>query len=119
MSTPSLAILTRLRAQVTARLPDTASIQTNTPARDGRGGQSESWATTGIVACKLFKSSGGEAVEGGKMSAIGTWAIRLPWGTAVTPQHRLVVGGHVYEVLATDSDRTDALSLHCDCKRVD
>lgn len=117
--TPSLTLLTRLRAQVTARLPGTATIQENTPANNGLGGRTDSWASAGTSACKLFRNSGREYVEGDRQVARGDWLIRLPWGTAVTTLNQLVVDGHTYQVLATDADRTDALALNCECKRLD
>ena len=115
----STTLLTRLRAQHTARLRKTATIRANTPVDNGLGGRTSSWANSGTVPCKILRSGGREVVEGDRQAARGDTTIRLPWGTAVTPLNQLVVDGHVYEVLATDADRSDALALNCECKRLD
>ncbi len=97
----STADLTSMRAQIALSLPETCSISRNTPASDGMGGWSESWANLATgVACRL--SPAGSTTEGelaARLAAESGWVITLPTGQDVTTKDRLSVGTRLFEVV--------------------
>ena len=114
----STTLLTRLRAQHAAQLPQTATIRTRSAEVTETGGEGEpEWMESAPVRCRLLRKSGREESEGGRQVARSDWLIRLPWGTEISTENQLSINGTVYEVLATDAARSDALTLNCECKR--
>lgn len=101
----STAELTALQAVATSALDTTADIQRNTPAADGYGHQTASWApiATG-VRCGLAKPNAHTlAAYAGLIGSLSVWLISLPYGTTVrvspTPD-RIVTNGQTLQVVA-------------------
>lgn len=110
--------LAGMRAECALVLDQTATIQRNTPANDGQGGQTESWASVGTVACHVLPRSGQTLLEGERPVSATLWTILLPVGTAITAKDRLVVDGATYEISASDVGASYPLQLAVDARKV-
>lgn len=91
--------ISSMRADLERMMPDSATIQRDTLASDGSGGQSvASTATTGPFACRVALASGQEEVIAGRLDAVGTWTITLPALTDVAAGDRILIGSRTFEV---------------------
>lgn len=110
-----------MRGVLTASFPDTATIRRKSSAADGQGGQTETYADAGALACRLVARQQGalrESREGDRPVAATLWGALFPQGSDVRPTDRLRVGGTDYEVLEGDGARSEGLCLEVALKRV-
>lgn len=104
MSVLSAADLSYMRETVGQLLPDTCVLQTATSASDGQGGQTETWAAAGTVACRLDNGSGSRANVARSVQPFSAWVLTVPQGTGISTAHRVVHGGESYSVIAVSTD---------------
>lgn len=109
-----------LRSLSAGYLPDTATIQRNTPTYSGDG-SADSWATVATVACRVSPAGiggGSEEVGGsGGLDSITLWTIWLPALTDVLVTDRLVVGSRTFEVNRVGA-RSYEVVRECICREV-
>ena len=93
--------LTKAQAIAESTMSDTATIRRNTPASDGMGGATDSWATVATVQCRLMTrlSQPSDRAGGGRVETQTDYVIRLPVGTDVRNADRIVVGSRTFEVV--------------------
>lgn len=89
-----------LRESLELLLPDICVLQTATLASDGQGGQTETWAAAGTVACRLDNGSGQRANVARSVQPFSAWVLTVPYGTELSTAHRVVHGGETYAVIA-------------------
>ena len=94
--------LAAMRGTQAEALPDMCQGRRKTAARDGMGGQNETWRTTAIVACRVAPSGyiPQERVIAERMAAASLWTLTLPAGTDVKAADRLAVGMRTFEAAA-------------------
>ena len=93
--------LAKAQAIAESTMSDTATIRRNTPASDGMGGATDSWATVATVQCRLMSrlSQPSDRAGGGRVETQTDYVIRLPVGTDVRNADRIVVGSRTFEVV--------------------
>lgn len=111
--------LESMRATLEASLPGTAIIQSKTVVSDGGGGGTASWTAAGTVACRLSPlRSGGETMEGDRVTPDARFAITLPWDASVTEANRLSIASEIYSVTQV-MDRDWKIGTRLEARRVD
>jgi hypothetical protein len=90
----SSAQLAAFQAAANAAMDESIQVKRNTPVSDGMGGQSDDWANVGsAVLGNLAQPTGGLMQNYGYViGPLDTWLVRLPVGTNVLVNDRLVVG---------------------------
>jgi len=112
------ADLAFMRGQQADALPDTCAISRKTLASDGAGGYTETWATVGSgVACRLAVARTGERVMADHIVHEGGFVVTLPYGTAVTPKDRILVGSRTFEVTGLASGSWET-AVRASCSEV-
>lgn len=106
------ADLVRMRRMHRRLLPDTCTIQTNTPVRTATGGQTRTWANTHQnVPCRVARLGAGDSasfeVVGEQPGVYANWMITVRNDQAVELDDRIVVAGRTFEPL----DITDTHSF--------
>jgi head-tail adaptor len=91
--------LAALRRDAAAALTTTAVIQRRTASQDALGGPSESWADLATVTALVLAQPGDESELAGRVAGQFVYTIRLPAGTDVAVEDRLVTGGRTLEVV--------------------
>lgn len=115
----SAAELASMQAVVTDSLPTTAEVRRPTPASDGQGGVTETWATVATWPCYLSEDRRPiELAEAGRITAEGKWKACLPIAADVHPPDRLRIGGVDYEVADTDAASSLSLSVTAYLRRL-
>lgn len=106
-------------------LTDTAQIQDTNWISDGMGGRKRDpitpYVTVATVGCNVAPDRDGpqqEQVVGDRVVPVLFWIIKLPAGTVVTEQQRIVVGAHTFEVIAVLAPRTLELLRSARCVKV-
>lgn len=98
--------LARMRDQVAARLPQTATIQRVEQASDGAGGWTEQVVTVGTAACRLDPLS--KQVQIGLATDVEALTVRyqltLPYDAALDTNTQVTVEGRTYQVVQMDVD---------------
>lgn len=110
--------LATMRATAAAALPDTCTIQRDTPTADGMGGQTSSWANAATnVPCRYSPDqvADGERELGGKITAVNGWRFTFAYDADVRPADRIVADSRTFEVLSVDGDRSWQLALVVRC----
>lgn len=81
-------------------LPETATISRNTPAADGYGGYTDSWATSSTVAARIAERRlrPDEQLIASQIEATVVYTIRLPADTDVRERDRIVINGRTFEI---------------------
>lgn len=95
--------LASMRSVTASALPDTCVIQTQAWASDGGGGGSQTWTTSGTLACRIAPAGGhgaGEGETGDRISADSEYVVTLPSDTSLTTNARLLTGGGTFNVEA-------------------
>ena len=112
--------LAAMQAEIELTLPDTAIIYTATSTSDGQGGNTQSWAASGTVACRLSPRStqGGEPGYADRQAAIADWVVTLPASTTLTEAQRVHVGGTAFEVTRVKAPRSWQLSCRADLSKI-
>jgi SPP1 family predicted phage head-tail adaptor len=95
------AALARLRASLTATLPDTCTIRRNTPVSDGAGGSVDGWATVATVACSIAPTGNQpqERAIADRIASKVSYTITLPAETNVTAKDKIGSAGRTFEVV--------------------
>lgn len=119
----SAAELASLRASADAALPDLAAVARLTAAQDGRGGQSQSYAThIASVRARVAPAGGtgreAEEVNARRLGIVAPWVVTLPHGTDVIETDRIGINGMLLEVTLLDARRSDHVSLRVGCKEL-
>lgn len=94
--------LAGMRADFERALPDSVSIERNTPTVSAMGEAVASWAAVATPSGRLAPA-GNQSVERAfaeKFGAEVTWRLTLPRSADVTAKDRVVVGGRTLEVVA-------------------
>ena len=94
--------LARIRADLEAFLPDTATVSRKALTPDGGGGQTETWATTATAACD-YAPANSQSVRriAEKVQPYNSlWSVVLPAATDVRQGDRIAVAGMSLEVIA-------------------
>lgn len=103
--------LAKIRAEQNKLLPDTVYIQRLARTSDGAGGWTEVWQTVATTKGRIAPSQrGGEAVQGGAITAYGEYIVTLPHDTELLQDDRLQISGTQYEVKAI-LDRSERTAL--------
>jgi len=101
------------------RLSHRLTLETPVRTPDGGGGWALAWEAVAEMWAAVEMSTGGERVEGGRLSGTVKARITIRYRDDVTPAMRFRNGGQVYEILnALDMDGRRRY-LACDCERRD
>lgn len=95
-------------------LPDTCTLVVDTLTSDGSGGHTAAPGTAVTVDCRVSplrltrSSANAEVEEVGRIIEQSLWLVTMPYGTTVSPQHRVthVEGGREFEVIEVLSPRS-------------
>ena len=95
----SLAELQAMQATATSAMDESITIQRATPTSDGAGGSSLAWATVATVNGNLAQPSG-QLMQNYDylVGTTSTWMVRVPVGTNVKENDRLVTDGQTLRV---------------------
>jgi hypothetical protein len=117
----SAADLADMRATVADLLVETATLSRGTPASDGAGGQTVTWATAATVAARLGPVGGSpeEREVAHRVTSPSLRTVTLPAGTDVRLGDRLVISTVTYEVVAVLAPRSWELSRRVVCARAE
>jgi hypothetical protein len=113
-----------MQATMVESLPDTCTLVVDTLASDGAGGQTATPGDPVTVACRVSplrltrSSANAEVVEEFRIVEQSLWLITMPYGTTVTPQHRIGHAGRTFEVVEVLSPRTWGVDTRVSCKLV-
>jgi hypothetical protein len=107
-------------ASAAEALADTVTIQRKTPASDGAGSHTLTWADLATdVPFALTKTKRWmEGVTGGELRAVMILEGQFPVGTDLLPKDRILHGDWVYEVTDTDACLTEAAILTAQLVRI-
>lgn len=104
------AELASLRALQNAAMPDTCVVQRLSRDDNDMGESADTYATSSTVACRVapmsIQNEGDENVIGGKLTAIGMWAITMPDNSDVQQADRITSGGRTFEVRDVQSPQS-------------
>lgn len=114
----------RIQAKLDAFLTDTATIQKRVDVQDSAGvpGQGD-WQSVGVgVKCRVIDSQS-RMVDSYREIAqtdamVNMVRIIFPVGTVCEQDHRVIVNGRVYHVVAVLDTRTDAVDMQVHAKQV-
>lgn len=115
MSIPTADDLATMRADAQELMPETWVLENpNQNADDGQGGRTTVWET--VASGSAAAGTGARLMPAGyqareqimheRPTAIGAWTITLPRGTAVEPQHRIVINGRSFYVAGQGGPHT-------------
>lgn len=115
--------LAQMRADVTASLTSTATVQTRSLVNDGAGNAVESYSGSTSVVCRLRYASGGKPSypkqrSGEQSQPQQLWIVTLPYSATVNETDRLTILGETYEVVTANEDRSLEVCKRVICKRV-
>lgn len=81
----------------------TATVSRNTPASDGQGGETDSWASAGTVVGFLgpLGSSAQEREIASRFAGVTLYGFGCPPGSSIGAEDRLAIGSSTYEVVGT------------------
>ena len=95
----SSAQLAAFQAASNAAGDETITVKRATPTSDGMGGSSQSWSTTSTVSGNLALPTGTQMQNYGYLiGPLDSWQVRVPVGTDVRPNDRLVIGSQTLRV---------------------
>jgi len=119
LSTQEIA---QLRAEQSAYLPDTCTLQVLTRTDDEQGGWTESYANTHTgVACRLapMTTSQVELVEGAQVQAASRWVLTVAHNQAIDETMRVVHGGEAYEIEHLEDTHSNRTAKRAYLRRLD
>lgn len=96
------------------QMDELITLQANTRAADGGGGQVDSWAnfaTDPTVWAKVDPRAGGEGVDGGAFNAAGLWKFVIWYRDDVSELDRILWNGDYYNIRRVARARQSALYL--------
>lgn len=95
--------LAQLRADILITLPDTCTIQRNTPTVDSYGYTTEVWASVATgVQCRVdpaSKQGMGSGVVAEREAARTYFQLTVPYDTTIADADRVVYGGTTFEII--------------------
>lgn len=111
MSVISGGLLATMRAQVNARLFDTAVIHAVGKVSDGAGAFTETWSAVvgGTVLCRvdpLGQNATGSRVVASREALEVSYRLTLPYDAPIAQNNRVVVNGKTYEVVSLAVDHS-------------
>lgn len=111
MSVISGGMLSAMRAQVLARLPDTAIIQALSKVSDGAGAFTETWGAVsgGTVLCRvdpLGTNTTEARVVANREALEVSYRLTVPYDAPIEQNNRVVVDGRTYEVVSLAIDHS-------------
>jgi SPP1 family predicted phage head-tail adaptor len=69
---------------------------------DGRGGQAESWALVTDLWASVLPTGGRETLEGGALTGVQGWRVRIRWRAGVSVRHRFVWRGRQLNIRSVE-----------------
>lgn len=110
------AELSAMRTVEEEIMSSTCIIERATYAADGMGGQRETWAAVGTVACDLYpinSRADREHYGGGQTLSESGWFVTVPTTTDVFARDRLLIDSRTFEVtfVPNDADHLTALQV--------
>lgn len=114
------ADLASMRSTAAEALDGTAVIQTQQFVSDGGGGGSTTWTASGTVACRKapFSISGGEAVQGERISPDSEVVFTFPAEMSIDHNARIVYDEVTYEATAI-RQRSQEITRRVEAKGVE
>lgn len=104
--------ITAMRATVDGALPETGVlVKRSTPAADGMGGSTLTWATVATVTCRISpNTTREEELAGDRVTNTQRWLLTFPAGTDVRPADRIVAGARTFDVSSIRGARSFELA---------
>lgn len=116
------ADLDGMRTTLNQSLPDTCVIMRPAVTDDGQGGQTQAYAASGTVACRLSphtsRQTGDEEVRGNRVAGVLERMITLPNATDVALTDQLHVGSQTFDVTAIHAPRSYEIDVRVDAIQV-
>jgi hypothetical protein len=103
--------LEAMRREVTASLPDTATVQRLNP-------QTFQWQTVGSWPCRSMPRRSVTRGSDGMLQGVTLWHVVMPWNAGVLVNDRLIIGSMTLTVTGTDAGRSEAVALTAQCTRI-
>lgn len=113
--------LTSLRALSLLTLPDTCIIQRVSNAPDGSGSQTETWATSSTVACRVTptgQQSPAERIIAERIQAASPFTVILPHDADITERDRISWSGQILQVRGVLAPRSWQTTIRAVCERI-
>ena len=111
--------LSFMRNQVAEMLPDSGTVLTRTLTSDGQGGNSETWAGTTSIDCRVDVVNGRERLQGGGYKSYQKTILTLPYNATITPGSRFAYLSDQYNVVAVSgSDRSWNVSVRAELEKI-
>lgn len=90
--------------------PTSATITRKTLSSDGRGGQSESWATVATANCRYAPSGAqpNETINADTLQNVSLWTVAFASAPDVRDADRIVIGSRTFEVVKAMNHTVDA-----------
>lgn len=123
--------LVGMQATMDSSLPDICTLVVDVRTPDGGGGHTTVQGAPVSVACRVSplrltrSSANAEVVEVGRVIEQSLWLITMPFGTSITPSHRVGHNGiagdpgvRTFEVVEVLSPRSYGVDTRASCKLV-
>jgi hypothetical protein len=95
-----------MQTDVQASMPDTATIQRNTPVSTA-GGWGQAFTTVGTTKCHLSPiGPSSEALAADELAAVTKWLLTTPVATDIRPSDRILCNGKTFEVSGGTGNKT-------------
>ena len=119
MSFLSAGQLAFMREQVLDTMPDTGTILTGTAVSDGQGGNSQTWAGTTAIYCRIDVVNGREQTQGGGYKSYQKTQLTLPYNAVISTGNRFAYGSDQYNVVSVSgSDRSWNVTVRAELEKV-
>lgn len=113
------AELSAMRSVEEEIMSSTCVVERATYAADGMGGQRETWAAVGTVACDLYpinSRADRERYGGGQMLSTGGWFVTMPTTANVLARDRLLIDSRTFEVTFVPNNADHLTALQVEAK---
>jgi len=107
----SAAELTAMRAVQQESMLTSCTVSTPTSTPDGLGGQTDGTPSTTSTVCRVVPTGGRESEIAAQLTEQVSYTITLPYGTTITAESSVVVGGDTYRALAVLDGGTYATAI--------
>ena len=114
--------IAQLRAEASAYLPDTCTIQVSTKIIDEIGGWSDEWDPTYTsVACRLAPvvAQKAETIVGSELAAVTVWVLTVAHNQALDETMRVVHANDTYEIAQLQDTHSSRTAKRAFLRRVD
>lgn len=118
----SVQDIAAMQATLLASLPETCTLVLDTMVSNGAGGATATPVTIATVACRVSplrltrSSKEAEVLQTGRVTEESLWTITLPFGTVITPRHRIGAPGGEFEVVEVLAPRSWGLDVRVSAK---